>query len=558
MNLSLCPDAVPNLLMVFDIAIAPPLLLYSYVPIFILCVFFAWFIAKNDYGSIQSKYFLGITLSLAIWIALVLFQWIGAYLEVVHLAWQLLLLPEITIFISACFFSFTFLFKRDASNIYKNFSLLILAAVSLLLPTQVNINMFDLVNCEGVVGPAWRWIYIFELICIVIIVFIALRYLRTEDGRKERVKTVLFTTGLTYFLSIFWASNYFAETTKTYEINLIGPIGMFLFLGIISYMMVKFRVFKAKLFASQILVIVLWGLIAALLFIQSIDYIHIVVLCTLALVSIFGLSLIKSVKREIEQREKIELLAADLKIANDQLHELDRQKDELLGIVAHQLAKPITAIRWDLESLLDGDLGTLNEKQQEEAKTMRSQAVNLADLVSMILDVSRIQLGKIKLEPQPLDMNEFFKDILDVIEPSVKQKKLNFVKDMPKNLPTVLLDKRYTRMTIENLMTNAVKYTPDGGKVELVVKVVDGVMHGRVTDTGCGIPKEDQGKIFGKMYRATNVRNTVDGNGFGLYVAKGAIEGQGGKIWFESTEGKGTTFFFEIPMIEPAPVVPKT
>ncbi len=235
----------------------------------------------------------------------------------------------------------------------------------------------------------------------------------------------------------------------------------------------------------------------------------------------------------------------------DELQELDRQKDELLGIVAHQLAKPITAIRWDLESLLDGDLGKLNEKQQEEAKTMCSQAVNLADLVSMILDVSRIQLGKIKLEPQPLDMNEFFKDILDVIEPSVKQKKLNFVQEMPKSLPTVLLDKRYTRMTIENLMTNAVKYTPDGGKVELKVKIVDGMMHGSVTDTGCGIPKADQGKIFGKMYRATNVRNTVDGNGFGLYVAKGAIEGQGGKIWFESTEGKGTTFHFEIPMIEP-------
>lgn len=233
------------------------------------------------------------------------------------------------------------------------------------------------------------------------------------------------------------------------------------------------------------------------------------------------------------------------------LQELDRQKDELLGIVAHQLAKPITAIRWDLESLLDGDLGALTDKQQEEAKTMRSQAINLADLVSMILDVSRIQLGKIKLEPQPLDMNEFFKDILDVIEPSVKQKKLNFIKDMPKSLPTVLLDKRYTRMTIENLMTNAVKYTPDGGKVELRVNIINGMMHGSVTDTGCGIPKADQGKIFGKMYRATNVRNTVDGNGFGLYVAKGAIEGQGGKIWFESTEGKGTTFHFEIPMIEP-------
>lgn len=234
----------------------------------------------------------------------------------------------------------------------------------------------------------------------------------------------------------------------------------------------------------------------------------------------------------------------------DQLQELDRQKDELLGIVAHQLAKPITAIRWDLESLLDGDLGQMNNEQKKEANVMRGQAVNLADLVSMILDVSRIQLGKMQLTPQPLNLNEFFTEILQVVEPTVEQKKLNFIKNMPKILPTVLLDKRYTRMTVENLLTNAVKYTPDGGTVTFDLSIENGIMHCSVTDTGCGIPKEDQGKIFGKMYRASNVRNTVEGNGFGLYVAKGAIEGQGGKMWFTSEVGKGTTFSFELPMKE--------
>lgn len=230
--------------------------------------------------------------------------------------------------------------------------------------------------------------------------------------------------------------------------------------------------------------------------------------------------------------------------------DLDRQKDELLGIVAHQLAKPITAIRWDLESLLDGDMGALNAEQKTEAQMMKNQAVGLADLVSMILDVSRIQLGRIQFEPKPLDLNELFKEMLDVIKPTIADKKIDFIKKMPANLPTVLLDKRYTRMTIENLLTNAVKYTPEGGKVTLDVKIENGVMHCKVSDTGCGIPKADQGKIFGKMYRASNVVNTVDGNGFGLYVAKGAVEGQGGKIGFESIEGKGTTFFFTLPMKE--------
>jgi len=235
----------------------------------------------------------------------------------------------------------------------------------------------------------------------------------------------------------------------------------------------------------------------------------------------------------------------------DELQLIDRQKDEVLGIVAHQLAKPITAIRWDLESLLDGDLGALNAEQKTEAETMKAQAIGLADLVSMILDVSRVQLGRIQLDPKPLNLNDLFKEMLDVIKPTIAEKNINFVKKMPESLPTVLLDKRYTRMTIENLLTNAVKYTPAGGTVTLDLKIENDVMSCQVTDTGCGIPQDDQAKIFGKMYRASNVVNTVDGNGFGLYVAKGAVEGQGGTIGFESTEGKGTTFFFTLPMKKP-------
>jgi signal transduction histidine kinase len=175
---------------------------------------------------------------------------------------------------------------------------------------------------------------------------------------------------------------------------------------------------------------------------------------------------------------------------------------------------------------------------------------HVAGLVTMILDVSRIQLGKMKVEPQPLDLNAFFKEILDVIEPKASEKKVQFEKTVPANLPTVLLDKRLTRMTVENLLTNAVKYTPEKGNVKFVIEKRGNTLYCEVRDTGCGIPKNEQDKIFGKLFRASNVRNAVEGNGFGLYVAKGAIESQGGKIWFESAEGKGTAFFIELPLVE--------
>lgn len=231
--------------------------------------------------------------------------------------------------------------------------------------------------------------------------------------------------------------------------------------------------------------------------------------------------------------------------------ELDRQKDELLSIVSHQLNAPVTAIKWYLEMLTDAGIASLNKEQKDSVQSMQSITADLSDLVGMILDVSRIQLGKMKVDAQPLDLGVFFHEILDVIEPKAAEKKVTLAKSMSEKLPTVLLDKRLTRMTVENLLTNAVKYTPEKGQVKFTIALRGNTLSCDVSDTGCGIPKSEQGKIFDKLFRASNVRNKVEGNGFGLYVAKGAIESQGGKISFTSTEGKGTTFSIELPLVYP-------
>lgn len=241
-------------------------------------------------------------------------------------------------------------------------------------------------------------------------------------------------------------------------------------------------------------------------------------------------------------------LYTELEDANAKLKELDQQKDELLGIVSHQLATPVTAIQWNLEMMMDGDNGKLPKEQEDNIKSLQGVAANLSDLVSMILDVSRIQLGRMKLDKQELDLKSFFNEILTIIEPKAKERNVNLEVSIPSEFPKAMLDKRYTHMTIENLLSNAVKYTPEKGNVSFKVEIKNDTLFCEVKDTGVGIPKADQDKIFGKMFRASNVRNTVDGNGFGLYVAKGAIESQGGKIWFKSEEGKGTTFFIELPL----------
>ena len=229
------------------------------------------------------------------------------------------------------------------------------------------------------------------------------------------------------------------------------------------------------------------------------------------------------------------------------LREIDKQKDELLSIVSHQLATPISSAKWYLEMLHDGDVGKLTKDQKKHVQAIQGIANTLTDLVSMILDVSRIQLGRMKVDRTELDLHEFFDDILAVIMPKADEKGVELKTDIPKKLPVAMFDRRLMRMTLENLLSNAVKYTPEGGSVSFNVENHEKELAYSVKDTGCGIPKEDQSKMFQKLFRASNVGN-IKGNGLGLYAAKGAVEAQGGKISFTSAKGKGTTFKVILPI----------
>ncbi|TSC78800.1 MAG: histidine kinase [Candidatus Peregrinibacteria bacterium Gr01-1014_25] len=252
------------------------------------------------------------------------------------------------------------------------------------------------------------------------------------------------------------------------------------------------------------------------------------------------------------------LACALIKIWNNRVElveDLDRQKDELLGIVTHQLATPVSSLKWYCEMLLDGDMGELNKEQKENLVTAQGVVHKMNDLVSMILDVSRVQLGRMQVNRDALNVQEVIGETVDVMRPKAAEQKVDFRVSLPKSFPPARLDKRLVQMTMDNLLSNAIKYTPTGGHVDFTVTIRDGVMHYVVRDTGCGIPKAEQERAFDKLFRASNVRNQVKGNGFGLYVAKGAVEALGGSIRFESDTGKGTTFYVSLPLTEEA--IPK-
>ncbi len=543
MDLNLCLDAVPSFLNFFDLSIAPVLLFYAYIPIFVLSVFFGLFILRRDHNSVLSKYFLGITLSFAIWILLILFMWIGAYLETVHLAWQLLLLPEISVFLFSVLFVYVFLFKRDVSAPYKYFSALLLVVVAILLPTRFNIDSFDLTNCEGVVGVIWPLVYVFELVFLIVIILIAIKKLLIKEGPEEKIKTVLFSVGMILFLGIFWASNYFGELTQTYEINLVGPIGMVLFLGVLSYMIVRFKTFNTKLFTSQILVVVLGFLIGALLFIQNIDYIHIVIWVTLGLVVIVGFQLVKSVKREIEQREKIEKLAGELEIAN-------QQKSEFMSFASHELKSPLTAIKGYASMILEGNFGNMNPPVKDATEKILVKANDVVILIAQYLDKSKIELGQLKYDFSSVDMATLVVGTVKEFQPSATQKGLQLLfSSAPGCDYTVSADSGKMKEVIGNLIDNSIKYTPSGSVNVSISRQGDKVLI-KISDTGVGISPEILPLLFKKFSRATDAsKQNILGTGLGLYLTHEFITAHKGRVWVESAgEGHGSQFFVELPV----------
>lgn len=226
------------------------------------------------------------------------------------------------------------------------------------------------------------------------------------------------------------------------------------------------------------------------------------------------------------------------------LVETDEAKNATINVVAHQMGAVSTRFRWYAEMLKDGD-----SSKEECADQIESGNAELRNIASLFLDAAHVYSKKFSVSPAPLDLNVFFKRLSDAASLGASQQKLHYSASIPAKLPTVLLDEKHTYFSIENLLSNAIKYTPEGGKVEFMVTHKDGVLHIAVKDTGMGIPKQDKDKMFKQMYRASNTRN-IDGNGLGLYIAKEAIELQGGKIWYESegVPGKGTAFYVTLPL----------
>jgi PAS domain S-box-containing protein len=228
---------------------------------------------------------------------------------------------------------------------------------------------------------------------------------------------------------------------------------------------------------------------------------------------------------------------------------IERMKTEFVSISAHQLRTPLSAIKWTLKMFLDGDLGELTKEQREFLeKTYRSNE-RMINLINELLNVTRIEEGRYLYRPVLADIVPICQSVIDLYKDEIKKKNLKFEFKRPKELPKVRVDIEKISLVIQNLLENAIRYNKVGGEIEIVLRDREKEIEFLIRDTGIGIPKDHQNRVFTKFFRAPNaMKMETEGSGLGLFITKNIVEAHGGRIWFESEEGKGTTFYFTLPV----------
>lgn len=227
--------------------------------------------------------------------------------------------------------------------------------------------------------------------------------------------------------------------------------------------------------------------------------------------------------------------------------EVDRMKSEFISLASHQLRTPLSAIKTYAHMLVGGYGGELSNEQAEFLDIIINSTDRMNELIDTLLDITRLEAGQVAPDLKEVELSEIVSDVLVEFAPLAKERNITLVE----NIATVTMktDPLLLQEVFANLVSNALKYTPAGGKITLILRKNNKECIFEVTDTGYGIPRESQSLIFTKFFRATNVSSSkASGTGLGLYMAKEIVKILGGKIWFKSRENKGSTFYVSLPL----------
>ena len=522
----------------------PTLFFYSHAPAILVALLVGFLVFYKSKMSKIGITLLSVTILFSLWSLFDLIIWATNRPDIVLFYWSLQILFEPLVYLLCFYMAYLFIKHSDLAFKWKLWSVLLYSPVVVFLPTAHNLVGIDASWCNALEGfIAQYYTYMVEAIFILAIITLTILEYRKVSARARKKEIAIFGLGVVLFLVAFSSGNIIGSFTDNWNLAQAGLIGMPIFIGFLAYLIVKFHTFQVKLFATQALV---WGLVILIgsqfFFIRNLVNIVLNSFTFVATI-IFGYLLIKSVKREIEQKEVLAKLNVDLE-------ESIKQRESLVHLVTHKVKGSFTRTKFIFAGLLDGTFGKILPEVEKVAKQGLEFDNGGLETVDLVLNVANLEKGIIKYNMQSVDFREILEKTLEEKKGPIEAKDLKLETEIKDGNYKVMGDAVWLKEVVNNLLENSTKYTRAG---VISVSLTDGnnKILLSVKDTGIGITPEDEKNLFTEGGRGKeSVRLNVDSTGYGLYSVKLIVEAHKGKVW-EHSEGldKGSQFFVELPTI---------
>ena len=511
----------------------------------------------NNRHSATNQAFLLFTLLTILWSVV---NYLSYQFNVADLViWILRLAIFFAVWHAFSFFVFCYAYPRDELTFPKWFWFIVIPATvvtSILTLTPLVFSGIEEFYPTGQVskvknGPAIPLFGISSVGFIFAGIYLLFKKMTRSQGiEKVQLKLIIFGTIITFILILVF-NFIFPALFNIAQFVSLGAVFLLPFIVFTFYTISRHQLFNIKVIGAESLVFVLWIAMIVEFLIESSLKGKITVGIVLALLIVFGILLIRNVRKEVSQREKFELLSKELGAANEKLKELDQMKTDFISIASHQLRTPLTAIKGYSSMILEGTYGDTSLKIKGAVDKIFQSAQRLIYIVNDLLDISRIEQGRFQPALEEVKIANVLRDVVEELKPNAEKKSLDlsFSVSVDDAEVKIKADPSKIRQVLTNLVDNAIKYTPSGYVKAELKKDGNGILIS-VKDSGVGMSQETLSNLFQKFTRAKNVAKLhTDGSGLGLYIAKQIIDAHQGKIWAESAgEGHGSRFCVELPM----------
>jgi len=527
----------------------PTLFFYSHIPAMLVALVVGLLVFYKSNKSKVGTSLLIASILFSLWSLFDLIIWATNRPDVVLFFWSLQILFEPLVYLLCFYLVYLFIKNKDLVFKWKFLGILLYSPVVILLPFKYNLIGVDVGFCNAIEGfIAQYFTYIVEVIFILSIIFLTTLESRKAYNADRKKEIIILGVGIILFLIAFSSGNIIGSFTENWTLAQAGLIGMPIFIGFLAYLIVRFHTFNIKTFATQVLMLAIWILVLGILFIRQIENVRVITGLTLILVTIAGYLLIKSVKKEIRQKEKLAKL-------NIELESSIKQRESLVHLITHKVKGSFTRTKYIFAGMLDGTFGDISP----EVKKVATQGLEFDNggiqTVDLVLNVANLQNGLIKYDMKMIDFKNIVLETIADKKIGAEAKGLKLEMEIkPASLAggnsayNLTGDVFWLKEVVNNLISNSITYTKEGKIIVGLEKRNDKILF-FVKDTGIGITEEDKKHLFTEGGRGKDsIKINVDSTGYGLFTVKTVVKEHKGRVWAESDgAGKGSTFFIELP-----------